>query len=186
MFFHTLPKLYVGDKMNLIWYLLFYSFLGFCAEVVFARVTHSGKQNRKCLLFLPLCPVYGIGAAAIVSLPQAIASHPLLLFFVSAVIASAAEYGMSLFYERVWGVSFWNYANLPGNFHGRICPAFSLIWGGLGLALTYLIHPIIAGIAARFPPFLAIPALLLFIIDFTLTTVLLRESHNTDDLIWYR
>lgn len=65
-------------------------------------------------------------------------------------------------------------------------PAFSLIWGGLGLALTYLIHPIIAGIAARFPPFLAIPALLLFIIDFTLTTVLLRESHNTDDLIWYR
>ena len=93
---------------------------------------------------------------------------------------------MSLFYERVWGVSFWNYANVPGNFHGRICPAFSLIWGGLGLALTYLIHPIIAGIAARFPPFLAIPALLLFIIDFTLTTVLLRESHNTDDLIWYR
>lgn len=186
MFFHTLPKLYVGDKMNLIWYLLFYSFLGFCAEVVYARVTHSRKQDRKCLLFLPLCPVYGIGAAAIVSLPQAIASHPLLLFFISAVIASAAEYGMSLFYERVWGVSFWNYANLPGNFHGRICPAFSLIWGGLGLALTYLIHPIIAGIAARFPPFLAIPALLLFIIDFTLTTVLLRQSHNTDDLIWYR
>ena len=186
MFFHALPKLYDGDNMNLIWYLLFYSFLGFCVEVLYARTTHSGKQDRKCLLFLPLCPVYGIGATAIVSLPSAITGYPILLFFASAAIASGTEYGMSLFYEKAWGVSFWSYSGLPGNLNGRICPTFSLIWGLLGLALTYYIHPFVAAAVALLPSFLAIPALLLLVIDFALTTVLLRQSHDTNDLIWYR
>lgn len=186
MFFHARSKLYVGDNMDLIWYLLFYSFLGFCAEVLYARASHSAKQDRKCHLFLPLCPVYGIGATGIVSLPPVIAGHPVLLFFASAVIATGAEYGMSLFYEKVWGVSFWNYSDLPGNLHGRVCPAFSLIWGLLGLALVYYIHPAVAAAVARIPAFLAVPVLLLVAIDVILTTILLRQSHDTRVLIWYR
>ena len=186
MFFLPLSKLYGGDNMNVIWYLLFYSFLGFCAEVVFARATRSAKRDRKCHFFLPLCPVYGIGAVGIVSLPPAVTGHPALLFFASAAIATGAEYGMSLFYETVWGVSFWDYSALPGNLHGRVCPVFSLLWGLLGLALVYYIHPAVAAAAARIPAPLAAPALLLFAIDFGLTTALLRQSHDTRVLIWYR
>ena len=55
--------------MNLIWYLLCYSLLGFVGEVLYARLTHSAKPDRKCRLFLPLCPVYGIGATVIALLP---------------------------------------------------------------------------------------------------------------------
>ena len=43
------------------WYFVLYSFLGFLVEVVFARITHNPKRDRKCLYFLPLCPVYGLG-----------------------------------------------------------------------------------------------------------------------------
>ena len=43
------------------WYFLIYSFLGFLLEVSYARIT-GGYPERKCLLVLPLCPVYGLGA----------------------------------------------------------------------------------------------------------------------------
>ena len=46
------------------WYFVIYSFLGFCIEVVFARLTDQKKRDRKCLYLLPLCPVYGLGAVA--------------------------------------------------------------------------------------------------------------------------
>lgn len=186
MFFFVLSKLYFGDKMNLIWYLLIYSFIGFGAEILFARITHSRKQDRKCRLFLPLCPVYGVGAAAIVLLPPAISYHPLLLFLTSAIIASIAEYGIGFFYEKAWGVSFWDYSAKSWNLQGRICLPFSLIWGFLGLILIRYIHPLVAHLVALFPPYLAIPALLLFMIDFLLTSLLLRRTHDTNDLIWYR
>ena len=172
--------------MRYIWYPLCYSFLGFCGEVLFARVTGAGKRDRKCHLLLPVCPVYGLGAAAILALPPPVTGHLLPLFAASALLASAAEYALSLFYEKAWGVSFWSYAGMPGNLHGRICPAFSLLWGALGVALVRLVHPLVAGLVERLPPLLDLPALLLFWADFLLTTLLLRRNPSTRTLIWYR
>lgn len=40
---------------------------------------------------------------------------------------------MDLFYDRVLGVSFWDYSHLPLNLHGRVCLLFSFFWGILGL-----------------------------------------------------
>lgn len=51
-----------------IWYFIWYSFLGFLLEVGYARWT-GGRRDRKCLLLLPLCPVYGLGACAVLLLP---------------------------------------------------------------------------------------------------------------------
>lgn len=172
--------------MDYIWYLLCYSFLGFCGEVLFARVTGAAKRDRKCHLILPICPVYGLGAAAILVLPPPVTGHLPSLFAASTLLASGTEYVLSLFYEKAWGVSFWSYAGMPGNLHGRICPAFSLLWGCLGVALVHCVHPVVAGMAARLPSPLALPALLLFWADFALTTLLLRRNPNTSALIWYR
>lgn len=44
-----------------IWYLLVYSFLGYLLEVAYAKIVHGRGSGRKCLLLLPLCPVYGGG-----------------------------------------------------------------------------------------------------------------------------
>ena len=65
--------------MNL-WIFLTYSFFGFVLEVVYARLTRSEKPDRKCLLVLPLCPVYGLAALGILALPKAVEAVPLLLF----------------------------------------------------------------------------------------------------------
>ena len=75
--------------MNL-WIFLTYSFFGFVLEVVYARLTRSEKPDRKCLLVLPLCPVYGLAALGILALPKAVEAVPLLLFFAGGGVAALA------------------------------------------------------------------------------------------------
>ena len=65
-----------------------YSFLGFLIEVAYTRLCHHPKQDRKCLLFLPLCPVYGLGALAVLSLPALLLRRPLLVFLAGALVAN--------------------------------------------------------------------------------------------------
>ena len=54
--------------MKWIWNFYLYSFFGFLLEVVYARLTRAKKRDRKCRLLLPLCPVYGLGAAVLSAL----------------------------------------------------------------------------------------------------------------------
>ena len=100
---------------RLLWYFILYSFLGFLVEVAFARAVRAEKQDRKCFYLLPLCPVYGLGALLILAPAARLHPHPVLVALWSALAATGAEYVMSLFYEKVLGVSFWDYTQLPGN-----------------------------------------------------------------------
>ncbi len=52
-----------------LWYFGIYSFLGWLVELAFAAATRSEERRRRCLLFLPLCPVYGLGMLAALALP---------------------------------------------------------------------------------------------------------------------
>ena len=133
------------------WYFLIYSFLGFLVEVVYVRVVGGAKRDRKCRLLLPICPVYGLGALAVLALPPFVQARPLLLLPAAGAACTAVEYLTSLFYEKVFRVSFWDYSHLPGNLGGRVCPLFALFWGILALAVLYLIHPAAAWLAARIP-----------------------------------
>lgn len=133
-----------------IWYFIWYSFLGFLLEVGYARWT-GGRRDRKCLLLLPLCPVYGLGACAVLLLPPWVLERPLLLVVAGGAAATGVEYGMALFYERVLRVSFWNYDGLTGSIHGRVCLPFALAWSLLILPLVYLVHPAVARLADGIP-----------------------------------
>ena len=54
---------------SLLWYFWIYSFLGWLLELAFAAASRSRERRRRCLLFLPLCPVYGLGMLAVLALP---------------------------------------------------------------------------------------------------------------------
>ena len=58
------------------WYFFIYSFLGFLLEVVYVRIRGEAKRDRKCRLILPVCPVYGLGALAILLLPEVVRQQP--------------------------------------------------------------------------------------------------------------
>lgn len=166
-------------------YFLLYSVIGFGLEVAFARLTHSRKQDRKCMLFAPLCPVYGLGALGILLLPSWIQDNALLFFLGAGVAAAGAEYAMGWFYERCWGVRFWNYSHLPFQLHGRVCLPFALAWGLLGFPLRYWVHPIAQQLYRLMPmPWLAALSAA-FWADFICTALVLGQSHDTNALRWW-
>ena len=110
------------------WMLLFYSFFGYLLERMFAKVTLADKQVRKCFLLLPLCPVYGLAMALhLVLLPQDLPGFWRLALR-GALVTTAVEYLVHLFYDRVLGVRFWDYTGTWGQLRGRICLPFSAVW----------------------------------------------------------
>lgn len=167
------------------WQFFLYSFLGFLLELVFARITRSDKQDRKCLLFLPLCPVYGLGAVLILHLPAAVQRSPLLLYLCAVAVATAVEYGTDWLCERALGVRFWDYSALRWNWNGRVCLVFSLAWGVLAFGLVRVVHPALAGLIAAIPFPITCATAFLTSCDALLTVILLRISGNTKILRWY-
>ena len=163
------------------WYFVIYSFLGFLLEVVFARLTRQRKRDRKCFYLLPLCPVYGLGALAILALPGWIQENALLLTAAGVLTATAVEYLVGVWDETVLGVRFWNYEGLPGSVGGKVC----LIWGVLALVLVRLVHPPVAAAAAALPVWLAPAAAVLVAGDGLYSALLLRRTGTTDALKWY-
>ena len=170
--------------MRWLWYFIIYSFCGFLLEVAFARLIGHPKRDRKCFLLLPLCPVYGLGACLILltAPPEA---GPLWVMAAGGLAATAAELAMGLFYRHVLGVEFWDYTGMRGSIGGLICPGFSLCWSVLALALVYLVHPYTALLAARIPPGLAAPALILLGADALVSCAALRRTGGTEVLRWY-
>ncbi len=166
------------------WYFFIYSFLGFLLEVAFARLVHNPKQDRKCHLLLPVCPVYGVGAMGILLLPAWVKASPLLLFLFGAMVCTVAEWSLSVFYEKAAGAAFWNYCSLPWNINGRVCLLFSLLWGLLSLPLVYTVHPWVSQWAASIPAAVTIPAALFYLGD-TATSLLLLRQRGTEGLKWY-
>ena len=110
------------------WSFWFFSLLGWLLERIFAALTRSPFQRRRCLLLEPLCPVYGLGLTAVLTLPP-----PLLsgwrLYLSGTVVTTAVEYAYHWWGETFLGVRFWDYTGLPGNLRGRVCLPFSLSWG---------------------------------------------------------
>ncbi|MDE6108571.1 MAG: putative ABC transporter permease [Oscillospiraceae bacterium] len=170
---------------EIFWYFFVYSFFGFLLEIAFARLIHSPKPDRKCHLLLPVCPVYGLGALAILALPNMIKENPFLLYLSGGLAATSAEWLMAVFYEKVAGTAFWNYHDLPFNLSGRVCLWFSLFWGFLTLPLVYLIHPAISRWVAMLPRIPALPAAALYLTDAVVSLVILRRQ-GTEGLRWYR
>lgn len=171
----------------MIWFWSFaaYSFLGFLLETAFSAAL-GGRPDRKGLWALPLCPVYGLGACLILLLPPWVKSRPPALFLFGALTATAVEYFDALYHEKVLGVTFWNYAGLPGNVQGKVCLPFSLAWGALALGLAYWVHPALAPWLSRIPGPVSWMALVTLAADGLLTAVLLRRSGDTASLRWRR
>ena len=165
--------------------ILAYSFLGFLLEVAYAALRQHPQRARKCFLFFPLCPVYGLSAAAVLALPEGVRADPLLLFAAGALLASLVEYAVALFYELGVGVRFWDYSQQPGNLRGRVCPFYTLLWGILTVAIYYGLHPTLLPLLEALPQ-----GLLLFLFpclaaDGLLSLWLLHRTGSVDCLVWY-
>lgn len=164
-----------------LWYFWIYSFLGYGLEKAFAAVTRAEHQERKCFLFLPLCPVYGLGMLAVLALPPALQRGGWLVVF-GGLAATAVEYAVHWGYETFLGVRFWDYSHVPGNWNGRVCLPFTLVWGVLTAAAVRLLQPGIELLAARVPAEVTYLILLVFTADAVCSARFLQATGDVEGL----
>ena len=108
-------------------YFLIFSFLGWCAEVVF-QFFKSGRFVNRGLARGPFCPIYGVGICLSYALLGGVGSF-VLLALLSMAIATAVELAVGYMTDRALSLRLWDYTGEKGNILGYVCPRFSLIWG---------------------------------------------------------
>lgn len=162
----------------LLWTFWTYSFFGYLLERGYAAATRAAQPPGKGFLLLPLCPVYGLGALAVLALPPALTDGFWSLALWGGLTATAVEYGVHLLYDRLLGVRFWDYSHIRGNLRGRICLPFSLAWGLLTAAGLPPVQAVLAPALAAVPPPVTYAALLVFTADAVTSLRLLRQARD--------
>ena len=132
------------------WVIFIYSFLGWCAEVVFAACRRGIFVNRG-FLNGPVCPIYGFGVALVLGLLEPVKSSFLLLFFGSMLLTTALEFIIGFIMESFFHDKWWDYSNNPFNIKGYVCLEFSIIWGLACVLVVDVIHPLIQKLIDAIP-----------------------------------
>ena len=118
-------------------YFLIFSFLGWCAEVVFC-LFKTGRLVNRGLANGPVCPIYGIGICLSYFLLGTVESF-VLLTLLSMAVATIVEFLVGLLTDIALGVRLWDYTGEMGNILGYVCPRFSIIWGVISAAVIKII-----------------------------------------------
>ncbi len=153
-------------------YLACYSFLGWVAEVLYVFATTGHLQNRGFLTG-PFLPIYGFGALGLIEFVLPYIDNPFLVFLASVVLTSVLEFVTHLVLDKLFHIKLWDYSKRPFNLQGRICLQNSLEFGGLGLLLLYVIHPLAEMLIRGLPHDVAIA------IAWTLLGIILVDAANS-------
>lgn len=159
-------------------YFVLYSFVGFILETLYTLITRGILISKKCFLMNLLCPVYGLGAIAIISCTRPIKQYKILTFVMGGLAATVVEYVLHFIYQEILGVSIWNYSNLPYNINGRVCLMFTVFWSILSMGLVYFIHPLVEKRMAAMPKTLFAVLLLFVGMDAMISTLLYKKFGN--------
>ena len=129
---------------TLLWLFIAGSLLGFVMEGVW-HFLHTGEWGfRVATLWGPFCIIYGAGTVVMYLISLRVEGKRLPLQFLAFALAgSAVEYLSSLFQEAAFGTVSWDYSHHALNLGGRISLKMTLIWGILGMALMYLLLPLL-------------------------------------------
>ena len=120
-----------------------YSFMGWIIEAVYRSISQRQFINAG-FLYGPFIPIYGFGAAFIISLEFSIHHWPLpIKLIVYGIVLTMTEYFTGFIFEKVFKLNLWDYSDSRFNIHGRVCLLFSLCWTALALIFITFIHPVV-------------------------------------------
>ena len=124
---------------------------GYVIELLFRRLVSQKRWVNPGFMVGPYIPLYGFGTAILYGLSNVpLASFGLPKWGEVLIILAAIGIALTLI-ELIAGLIFikglhmelWDYSNRWGNFKGLICPLFSLIWFGVGVAYYFLLNPVL-------------------------------------------
>ncbi|NMA22483.1 MAG: putative ABC transporter permease [Spirochaetales bacterium] len=126
----------------LITYFLVYAVIGYVIEVIYCSLGERKLVNRG-FLHGPWLPIYGIGALLVIVGTAPVATQIVAVFVVTVILTSAVEYIGSWALEKFFGIKLWDYSTYPLNIKGRVCAKNPTLFGLLGVALVFGLHPVV-------------------------------------------
>lgn len=147
---------------------IIYSFMGWCMEMMVCYYASKKWVNRGFLIG-PVCPIYGYGCLIITILLKRYLGDPIVLFVMAVVLCCILEYFTSYLMEKLFKARWWDYSNRKFNLNGRICLENAVLFGVLGLLLSYIINPFVVRMLGFVPTMVfnifAIILLIVFLVD---------------------
>ncbi|MBR7037992.1 MAG: putative ABC transporter permease [Oscillospiraceae bacterium] len=124
------------------------AFCGWLYEVLLGLAVYHVWEDRG-LLHLPVCPIYGFGAFALLLLYRK-RSEWWFVLLTSTFLTTVLELAASYLLEHM-GFRPWDYSDWPLHFEWRISVPSSLIFGLLALVLVKAVHPLMRRFAEKAP-----------------------------------
>lgn len=119
---------------------VFYGFIGWAYETILTSIVW-GRFAERGWLHLPICPIYGFCAMALLLIFRKEKSV-LKIFVFGTLLTTAAELAASYLLDFLLNKRLWDYYGWKFNFDGRIALGSSLIFGVLCVLLVKLLHPV--------------------------------------------
>lgn len=165
---------------QIIYYFTIFSIIGLIIETAYCYITSGEIESRKGLIIGPFCPIYGLGAGAIIAAFENTNKNAKELFIHGFLFGSIIEYTISFALEAIYGMRFWDYSYLKYNLNGRISLIYSIFWGILTAILIKYISPKINKIINKIPKKKIISSILLifFILDSICTVWAIKTYKN--------
>ncbi len=133
------------DKVSfyyLFWIFIIGSISGWIMEFFFTLIQQHTLINHSALVMGPFNIIYGFGACLLTVLLYKYRDKELWkIFVVSFLGGSILEYVCSWGMELFLGFTAWDYSHSFLNINGRICLAYSLMWGVLGIVWIKYVYP---------------------------------------------
>lgn len=146
-------------------YFFVYGFLGWCTEVGFAAFKTHHFVNRG-FLNGPICPIYGVGVTAVITVLTPYKSDIIVLYILSVVLVTVLEGVTGWAMDKIFHNKWWDYSDMPLNIGGYVCLLFSIVWGFACLFIIYFIQPLVHDLLAFIPTIVGI--VLIIILGITL------------------
>lgn len=177
---------------KLLFYFIVFSFVGFIWEVIVDLVYLEGLNNPGTMMG-PYVPIYGVGGLLIYFLSIKLKDKPLVLFIVSFLLSGILEYSTALFLENIYNMKWWDYSDMPLNFHGRIFFLGLVGFSLAGMFAVYVVVPYMDKLINKFNKkafnVFLIVFVVFFIIDFMFSivkpnTLDAKKLYNERNKIW--
>lgn len=165
-------------------YFVIYSVMGWIYESIYCTIKNGKWQNRG-FLYGPVCPIYGVGATAMMFIMDQAEAHGISemawwqIFLIAFLGSIALEYVTSYVLEKLFHAYWWDYSDIPLNIHGRVCLPASIGFGVAGLVVVYGIAPftkrMLGWISPSWMEFLSLILMAVIAADTTLTVSVLTH-----------
>lgn len=171
--------------LQLLWFFIVYSLIGWVIEVSYHAVT-MGKVVNRGFLNGPICPVYGCGVLSVLAVVRWVGgalgysgnvetASTSVLFVIGICFSTTIELIAGFLLDLLFHARWWDYSKEHFNFRGYICLKFSIIWGLAIAFVLRVVHPVIRDVMGIVPEKIAwivLSALyLIFILDLIMTTL---------------